>query len=90
MDIPHKKHDGYITIEVRVQPRSSRAAIDPVASDALLLKVKLTAPPAGGEANKQLIALLSKELRVPKTSIRIIKGKASRNKVVRVDMPQLA
>ena len=71
-----------MTLEVRVQPRSSRTAIVGVEGEAV--KIKLTAPPADGEANKQLIALLSKELKVPKGRIRIIRGETSRNKVIEI------
>ena len=82
MEIPLKKGAGRRTLQVRVQPRASRAGI--VGIEGQVLKVKLTAPPADGEANKQLIALLSKELKVPKSRIRIIRGKASRNKALEI------
>lgn len=49
------------------------------------LKVKLTAPPVDGEANKKLIELLSKEWRIPKSNIKIIKGQTSRNKIVEIE-----
>lgn len=71
-----------MTLEVRVQPRASRAAIAGVEGETL--KIKLTAPPADGEANRQLIALLSKELKVPKSRIRIIRGETSRNKLIEI------
>lgn len=47
-------------------------------------KVKVNSPPVDGEANKELISLISKKLRIPKGSIEIIAGKTSRMKVVRV------
>jgi hypothetical protein len=49
------------------------------------LKVKLTAAPVDGEANKELIKLLSKEWGVPKSNINIIKGLTSRNKIVGIE-----
>jgi len=82
MELPHKKTDKGMTIEVRVQPRSSRAEI--MGAEGEVVKVKLTAPPADGAANRQLIALLSKELKVPKSRIRIIRGETSRNKMIEV------
>jgi len=48
------------------------------------LKVKLTAPPVDGEANKKLIELLSKEFGVAKSKVKIVKGEASRRKVVEI------
>jgi uncharacterized protein (TIGR00251 family) len=81
--LPFKKSKKGITIEVRVQPRSSRKGIEGVSGRAL--KVKLTAPPAEGEANAQLIEVLSTELGVRKASIRIVKGLSSRNKTVEIE-----
>jgi hypothetical protein len=80
--IPCRKSKNGITISVRVQPRSSRKGIDRVDGD--VLKVRLTAPPADGAANAQLIEVLSKELHIRKSAITIIKGPASRDKVVEV------
>jgi uncharacterized protein (TIGR00251 family) len=82
MDLPFRKEKSRKTLEVRVQPRSTRTAIAGVEGE--VVKVKLTAPPAGGEANRQLIALISKELKVPKSRIRIFRGEKSRNKVIEV------
>jgi uncharacterized protein (TIGR00251 family) len=79
--IPFKKTKDGITINVRVQPRSSRKGIE-VMGDTL--KVKLTAPPVEGEANEQLVEILSETLGIRKSSFRIIRGLSSRNKVVEV------
>lgn len=46
------------------------------------LKIRVTAPPEDGKANESVINLLSKELKVPKSSFKIIKGVLSREKVV--------
>ena len=82
-DIPLKEgKDGALILHVRVQPRSSKCAIVGVEDETL--KVKLTAPPAEGEANEQLIKLLSKELGVPKSNIQIIRGETSRNKTLEI------
>ena len=80
--IPFKRGRGGITIEVRVQPRSSRRGIGGVAGDTVT--VYLTAPPAEGAANAQLIEVLSEELGVRKGSIRIIRGLSSRRKVIEI------
>ncbi len=83
MQIPFKKTKGGITINVKVEPRSSKKGITGVVGDTL--KVRLTSPPVGGAANEQLIEVLSEELGIKKRSIRIEKGLASRQKVVRID-----
>ena len=46
------------------------------------LKVKITAQPIDGKANKALIEYLSKQLKIPKSSIEILKGETSKEKTV--------
>jgi uncharacterized protein (TIGR00251 family) len=71
-----------VTFPVRVLPRSSRNEVAGITGDAL--KVKLTAPPVEGAANKLLIEFLSEKLRVPKSRIGIVSGQTGRNKLVSV------
>jgi len=44
------------------------------------LKIKLTAPPVGGAANKMCVQHLAKWLNISKSSIEIISGHTSRTK----------
>ena len=74
---------GAVRFAVRVQPRSSRSAVEGVHGDAL--KVRLTAPPVEGAANDALLSLLSEELGVPRRAIRIVAGETGRNKIIEVD-----
>ena len=69
-------------IEVKVLPRSSMNRI--VCEGKGVLKVKLTAPPVEGQANKALKELIAKILGLPKGGIEIISGKRSRLKTVRI------
>jgi hypothetical protein len=48
------------------------------------LRVRLTAPPAEGAANAQLLEVLSREFGLRKSAIRIVKGLSSRDKLVEV------
>ncbi|GAB4418448.1 MAG: DUF167 family protein [Thermodesulfovibrionales bacterium] len=82
MQIPFKKTKDGITINVKVEPRSSKKGIAGLTGDTL--KVKLTAPPVGGAANEQLIKVLSEELGIKKSLIHIVRGLASRQKVVEI------
>jgi uncharacterized protein len=70
------------TFSVRVHPRARKDAITGMLGDAL--KLSLTAPPAEGRANLACIELLAEVLRLPRSSVTIAAGHASRNKVVRV------
>lgn len=73
------------TLSVRVLPRSSRNEIVGTLPDGTI-KVKLTAPPVDGEANKKLIELLSHEYGVAKCRVRIVRGETSQRKVVEMDI----
>ena len=71
-----------MVIKVFVLPRSSKNSIVGPHEDTL--KIKLTAPPVAGEANRLCIKFLAKCLGMPKTSMEIISGASSRNKQVLV------
>lgn len=73
--------DG-VEITVRVQPRASRSEIVGVHDDAL--KVRVKAPPVEGAANDELTKLLAKKLKVPRSSVEVVRGHTARSKTVRV------
>ena len=73
--------DG-VSFEVRVQPRSSRTEISGVQDGAL--RVRLTAPPVDGAANRQCVELLSRKMKIPKRAIRIASGASARRKRLKV------
>ena len=66
--------------QVTVKTGSSQEKIVENGSNELV--VYLRAKPHDGEANAALIKTLSKYFKVPKTTITIIQGQKSRNKVV--------
>ena len=70
-------------IDVVIQPKSSRDEVVGLHGNAI--KIKLTAPPVDGKANSALISFLAKKLKIPKTSIIIIRGQASRHKTLSID-----
>jgi len=82
MNIPFKRTKDGIVIEIKVEPRSSKRRISGIMDN--ILKVKLTAPPVDNAANEQLIEIISEETGVKKSSIRIIKGHSSKNKVIEI------
>lgn len=71
--------DGVI-IAVRLQPRSSRNQVEGVFEGAL--KIRLTAPPVDGSANRALIEYLSELTGIRKSAFSISKGHKSRDKSV--------
>jgi uncharacterized protein len=74
-----EKPEG-ILINVFVQPRSAQNTIVGYYKDAL--KIKLTAPPVEGAANKSCIDLLAKSLKLPKSTIEIKFGHTGKSKGV--------
>ena len=76
------KTENALTLNIKVEPRSSRAGIIGPYGDAL--KVKLTSPPVEGKANKELIEVLAKGFRIAKKDVEIISGQSSKNKVVKL------
>jgi hypothetical protein len=75
-------HPEGLSFRVHVQPGSSRNQVLGRHGDAL--KVKLTAPPVEGRANKACVEFLSDALGVPKSSLDIVAGQSSRLKHIRL------
>lgn len=76
-----------IRITLKVTPKASSNScrgIEEVLPGQLGLKVWVTAAPEDGKANKAVIELLSKLLRLPKSSISVIQGETSRLKTVMI------
>ena len=69
-------------IYVKVIPRSSKNLVEKISEGEY--KVKLTAPPVDGEANKMLIEILAEHFDVPKSLVSIIGGKSTRKKLVEI------
>ncbi|MGE0787850.1 MAG: DUF167 domain-containing protein [Sandaracinaceae bacterium] len=72
-----------VRFSVRVAPRASADAIGGVHGDAL--RVRVSAPPVDDAANRGVVELLARALRVPKRAVRIVGGHASKSKLVEVD-----
>lgn len=67
-------------IYVNVLPKSSRNEVIKISD--FEYKVKLTAAPIAGKANKMLLEILSKYFNVPKSLIEIVGGKTAKIKIV--------
>ena len=80
--IPISDHPLGATFSVRVQPKAARTAITGTVGEAL--KVSLSAPPLEGRANVRLVEFFSEILAVPRSSVQIVAGERSRNKIVRI------
>ncbi len=90
--LPLRPANGDVLLAVFVKPNRSKSAIlglrvlegrAPGTAETEL-EVALAAPPVDGAANAELIALLARVLKVPKRSLELESGLASRHKVVRI------
>lgn len=78
--------DGLV-LAVRLTPKAAQDAVDGIGcladgSDVALARVR--ALPAKGDANRALIAVLAKALKLPRGSISIVGGAGGRVKQVRI------
>lgn len=76
-----------VLLHVQVQPRASKNEVAGVLEGSL--KLRLTAPPVEGEANKECVKFLAKLFNIPKSSVEIIQGQKSRRKTVLIKGPSL-
>ena len=67
-----------VVINVRAQPRSSRAGLDGVVGDAL--KVRVRAAPVDGKANREIIETLADAFGVAKSNVVFKAGETSKTK----------
>ncbi len=74
-----------LILDVRIQPKAS--------SDAFAgeydgrLKIRITAPPVDGKANKHLTTFLAKQFATSKACVEILSGNTGRNKRIRISQP---
>jgi uncharacterized protein (TIGR00251 family) len=69
-------------INVAVVPRGNRKKIEKIGEDNF--KVWVTAAPAEGAANKQVVEIVAEYFSVAKSCVAIIGGKTGRRKVLKV------
>lgn len=81
--------DGCI-LAVHATPRARKDAIETTETDAagqLWLRVRVTAAPEDGKANKAVIKLLAKSWKIAPSCFRLVSGDAARHKRIRIDAP---
>lgn len=74
-----KETDNGILATIKISPNAKKNEIIKTDTE---VKIKITAQPIDGKANKALIEYLSKTFKIPKTSISIIKGETSKEKTI--------
>ena len=70
-------------IRIKVVPGASRDAISGILGDRL--KVKTSAPPEDGKANKAICKLLAKSLGIKPAQVNVHRGHTNPEKTIRID-----
>jgi uncharacterized protein (TIGR00251 family) len=74
--------DGVI-LRIQVQPQASRDEV--VGAHGDFLKVKITAAPVAGAANKHLLKFLAKKLKIPQSQLSLKSGATSKKKSISIE-----
>ena len=72
-----------LILKVQVQTRASRDEVMGPYGD--FLKVRITAAPVAGAANKHLLKFLAKQLKIPQSQLSLKSGIASRAKIIAIE-----
>jgi uncharacterized protein (TIGR00251 family) len=75
--------DGSELVSVRVQPRARRNEVMEQQDGSL--RVRVTAAPEAGEANRAVIALLAEVFDVAPSRVELVRGATSRDKLFRIE-----
>ncbi len=78
--------DEDLLLRVYLQPRASRDEIVEPHGEAL--KIRVTAPPVEGKANRKLQAFLAEQFGVSPGAVSLQRGQGSRIKLWRIHRPQ--
>lgn len=78
--------DKDLIINVRIQPKASQDSFAEILDNRL--KIRITAPPVDGKANKHLTNFLAKQFKVTKASVNILSGETGRNKRIKISRPK--
>ncbi|MBO7482371.1 MAG: YggU family protein [Kiritimatiellae bacterium] len=77
-----------VVLNVKAQPRSSRAGIDGLVGDAV--KVRIRSAPVDGKANKELVETLADAFGLPKSRVVFKSGETSKTKRILLSGVQAA
>ena len=78
-----KESDQGVVLKVQVQTRASRDEVVGPHGDSL--KVRITAAPVAGAANKHLLKFLAKRLKIPQSQLSLKSGATSRAKSIEIE-----
>ena len=88
MTSPLQTDETGLLLPVRLTPNAAKDAVEGWRTSddgSRHLAVRVRAVPEKGKANKALIALLARHMRLPKRDVDVIRGATSRLKTVRIE-----
>src|SRR5262245_19707481 len=81
-----RRIDGdVLVLALHIRPGAKRTEVAGVHGDAL--KLRIASPPVDGKANAELIRWLADAFGVAQRNVTLLRGAASRDKLVRIDAP---
>ena len=72
-----------VRLQVRVRPRARVNKVE--VTDLGEIRVYVTEAPEGGRANKAVVAAIADAVGVPRSSVAIVRGRTSRDKLLEID-----
>ena len=80
-----------IVLTLHVQPGARRTEVTGTrgVGTQMRLKIRLAAPPVDGKANAELLRFLADAFGVPRRDVTLVRGDASREKIVRIVRPRM-
>ncbi len=88
MNQPWQASSDHLRLSVRLTPNGGRDSIDGVETGSdgqSYLKARVSVAPEKGKANKALIALLARNMGIPKSSLELVSGDTARKKILRIE-----
>jgi uncharacterized protein (TIGR00251 family) len=73
-----------VILQVKVKPRSRTSGLEQLPDGSWVARLK--SPPVDGKANAELVTLVAKRFRCPKSSVSIRSGASGRLKFIKVDV----
>lgn len=70
-------------VKIKVVPKSTQNKIGEKLGD--YTKIYVTAPPEKGKANRMVIDLVAKWFKVSKSNVKIVSGKSSKLKTIKIE-----
>ena len=77
-----RPHPDGSTLSLRVQPGARKSTLLGPTADGAQWRVAVAAPPVDGSANQALLRLLASHFSLSRSSVRLLRGEHSRDKVV--------